>query len=137
MQTPLCHALSFIRGRLLKIIRIHEKERKGYAACRDMLQELEPRERGRGLALLVGLVSEKNWPTDLPDFLEQARAGEQTVAHYEDATGKLVPDDLRVAVVLRHAPGDIGRRLRIQANHDMTYRELPEKLREYYVATGP
>ena len=58
------------------------------------------------------------------------------MAHYEDATSKIVPDDLRVAVVLRHAPGDIGRR-RIQANHDMTYRELREKLRECYVATRP
>ena len=111
---------SFIRGRLLKIIRIHEKERSGYAAWRDILQELEPRERGRGLALLFGLVSGESWPTDLPEFLDQVRAREQTVAHYEDATGKLVPDDLRVAVVPRHAPGDIGRQLRIQASHDMS-----------------
>ena len=59
------------------------------------------------------------------------------MAHYEDATSKLVPDDLRVAVVLRHAPDNIGRHLRIQASHDMSYRELREKLREYYVATRP
>ena len=128
---------SFLRGRLLRVIRVHEKDRNGFAAWRDLLQEMEPRERGRGLALLVGLVSEENWPRDQPEYLDQVRCWDMLVRQYEDTTGKTVPDDLKVAVVLRHAPGEIGRHLRVQAGRDLTYRELVSKLRDYYVATRP
>ena len=121
----------------MKLIRFHERDRNGYLAWRDILQELEPRERGRGLALLVGLVSEENWPKDQSEYLDQVRAWDQLVRNYEDATGKTVADDLKVAVVLRHAPGDVGRHLRMQASRDMTYPELMSKLREFYVATRP
>jgi len=51
---------SFVRGRPLRLFRVHERTRNGYAAWRDLLQDIEHRERGRGLALLVGLVSEEN-----------------------------------------------------------------------------
>ena len=40
---------SFVRGRPLRLARVHEHTRNGYSAWRDLLQELEPRERGRGL----------------------------------------------------------------------------------------
>ena len=56
---------------------------------------------------------------------------------YEDATSKLVPDDLKVAVVLRHVPGEVGTQMRMQANSDMTYTQLILKLEEHYVATRP
>ena len=128
---------SFVRGRPLRLVRVHERTRNGYLAWRDLLQELEPRERGRGLALLVGLVSEENWPRDHGDFFEQVRAWDRMCRRYEDTAGRPVADDLKVAVVLRHAPGELGQRLRLQASAAMTYNELILKLREYSVATRP
>ena len=87
--------------------------------------------------MLVGLVSEENWPKDHTEHLDQVWAWDALVRNYEDATGKTVADDLKVAVVLRHAPGDVGRHLRMQASRDMTHPELMSKLREFYVATRP
>ena len=128
---------SYIRGRFFKMIRVHERSRNGYLAWRDLLVELEPRERGRGLALLVGLVSEANWPAEQPEFLDQVRDWDRLARQYEEATSKPVPDDLKVAVVLRHAPGEVGTQLRMAANADMTYAALLLKLKEHYVSTRP
>ena len=125
---------SFVRGRLLGLVKKHRELRNGFAAWHELLQELEPQERGRGLALLVGLVSEDNWPKS-GEFLDQIRSWEEMVRQYTLATTKDLPDDLKIAVVLRHAPGEIGRHLRLQADAGLTYPQLQAKIREFYMTT--
>ena len=86
------------------------------------------------MALLVGLISDENW-LKTGEILDQVRQWEDMCQFYKASTGKDVAEDIMIAMVLKHAPGEIGQHLRIQADAGITYPQLQQRIREYYVAS--
>ena len=91
-----------LKQRPLDFVR-SQKDRNGYEVFRRLLNDLEPRERSRGLAFMQSMLMDSSW-SRAGDFSEQLLKYELQCREYEQATGKELPEDLRIASVLMHAP---------------------------------
>lgn len=81
----------------------------GYAAWRALLREYEPAVAGRHSSMLAGLISPV-WTT--ADFREKFVEWEVALARYEQQSGEVVSQRLRIAVVSKHAPPEIRNAIR-------------------------
>ena len=111
-----------------------QKDRNGYEVYRRLLNDLEPRERSRGLAFMQGMLMDSSWPKH-GDFSEQLMKYEMQCREYEQATGKELPEDLRIASVLMHAPPELQVHLRLKVNDSTTYAQIRESISGYMKAS--
>ena len=95
--------VAFLEGRLGRIVQSHDPTRNGFEAWRCLLNEVEPVDRNRGLALLEALIGPSGWLV-IGSFLDQVREYERRIGVYEQASGNQFDADLSMATLIRNAP---------------------------------
>ena len=122
-----------LKQRPLDFVRSH-KDRNGYEVYRRLLNDLEPRERSRGLAFMQSMLMDSSWPKH-GAFSEQLLQYELQCREYEQATCKELPEDLRIASVLMHAPPELQVHLRLKVTDTTTYGQIREAISGYMKAS--
>lgn len=95
-----------LRGRLDRIARPIE-DRNGDEAWHFLLEEIELLDRSRGLSLLEALTSPEGWPRHIGDYMDQVSEYEARVSLCEQASGNRFDDDVKITMLVRHAPGEV------------------------------
>ena len=70
-------------------------------------------------------------------FLDQLREFERRRELYEQASGTRFDDDLAIATLLRHAPGEIQAQLRLELRPDTSYMSLRGRVVAYELTKRP
>jgi len=125
-----------VGGRLGRLVREHQEGRHGPRAWLALINELEPVDRSRGLAMLQALASQEGWPKD-GDFTDQVREYERRVMLYEQASGKKLDMDIQIAMLLRNAPLEVQTQLRLRVTAGTNYSTVRQILLEYELAKRP
>ena len=98
--------------------------------------EYEPQAATRYTSILVGLLSPDAWNQKQgDDFMDAFREWETAVGEYERAAGEELSTNVRIAVVLRHAPADIKNALRMSMGAVKgDYEQLKHTIEEYCIS---
>ena len=115
-----------IKGRLLRIV-MQVGGNNGYEAYRQILQEMEPVDRSRGLALLSTILAAKPFEKGAKT-MDSLRNWERQIDEYERAAGIPLQDDLKVAVALRCLPEATRIQIQIRVNASTRYAEIREMI---------
>ena len=106
---------------------------KGFRSWQELCRRHEPRHPGRYCAQLTELLNPP-WQHVSGSFLDKLKQWEKDWADYELATGESIPESLRCAVVLKHAPMEIRDVLRRSTMDEMTsYATLKDVLETYRI----
>ena len=130
------HLVSYVEGRLGRLIHQYDDERNGFKAWRTLLNEMEPVDRNRGLVLLELLTSGEGWPRD-GNFLDQLREFERRRELYEQAAGKPFDPEIAMAILLRNAPAEIQTQLRLEMTPSSSYAQLRDRVVNYEMVRRP
>ena len=118
-------------GRALQMMKMVEPP-NGWVAWRRLCREYEPPSHGRWVAMLVGLLSPE-WSSTTP-FWDQLLQWEAALMKYEAQSNVKVPDEIRCAVIAKHAPQKVKDYIR-NCPLDLlsSYALLKETLHQYIV----
>ena len=106
---------------------------KGFRSWQELCRRHEPRHPGRYCAQLTELLN-PSWQCAGGSFLDKLKQWEKDWADYELATGETIPESLRCAVVLKHAPLEIRDVLRRSTMDVMaSYATLKDVLEAYRI----
>ena len=91
-------------GKALTLVRL-QQDHNGLLAWRRLVTEYEPKQALRWTTMLTALMNPK-W-TDSSSFDTQWLDWERSVALYEQQSGANLPEDIKAAIVLEHAPKSV------------------------------
>ena len=83
---------------------------------------------------MQSMLMDSSWPR-AGDFSEQILKYELQRREYEQATGKELPEDLRIASVLMHVPPELQVHLRLKLTGSATYAQVREAISGYMKAS--
>lgn len=124
-----CVLVPSLCGKALSVA--HGIERNnGFAVWRSLVQEYEPVVEGMHTSMLCGLLNPQ-WTKDgdTRDFREMLQDWENDLAMWERQSGEKLSQNIRIAVVMRHALSDMKTKLRmtmttIQGSYDRLKTQL-------------
>ena len=90
-------------GQAAALVRL-APEGDGFAVWRSLIREFEPQQATRHISMLSSIMAPR-WRHGY--FLEDLLRWEQEVREYEIASTSIVPDSMRMAIVMRNAPPDV------------------------------
>ena len=123
------------KGKSLAVCKRVERN-NGFALWRELVLEYEPIAAGRHTSMLVGLLSPDAWQKkEGNDFMDALRDWETLVTDYERKSQEKLSSNIRIAVILRHAPADIKNALRMSLGAVAgNYDKLKLVIEEYCVS---
>ncbi|MDJ0514128.1 MAG: reverse transcriptase domain-containing protein [Methyloceanibacter sp.] len=126
----LYHCLgTLLQGKLLRLVQ-SVKDQNGFEAFRLILTEMEPRERGQGLGLLMEIISQPSFDGRLP-LIDEIRKFETKVNLYEVNSGQKVADDVKAATLIRCSPKEVQMHLHMVVTATTSYLEVKTAIENY------
>eukprot|EP00972_Heterocapsa_arctica_P079380 11699652-Heterocapsa_arctica.AAC.1 len=127
-------------GKALAILRL-VKDNHGLDVWRVLVHEYAPTNASRSAAMLTGLLQPK-WADDIGQFAEALLGWEKALDEYEAVSGKLLPEEVKTAVLSRRAPSVVRRFLQVNPTEYETYADMKLAIQKflqkgrYYDASG-
>ena len=99
------------RNRALRIVRLAGGSRNGFEAWRKLTAWYEPHEAGRQVGLLSQILNPSYRSTTLKDWEEDYFKWRELVEKYDSVETQALQDNIKISIVLKHAPEQIRQQL--------------------------
>ena len=103
------------RNRALRIVRLAGGSRNGFEAWRKLTAWYEPPEAGRQVGLLSQILNPSYRSTTLIDWEEDYFKWRELVEKYDSVETQALQDNVKISIVLKHAPEQIRQQLQLQS----------------------
>ena len=121
---------SYLRGRCSQMVRSCSSTKDGFLLWYQLIQEFIPSTRSRSLALAQALAQYPVFSKDR-SVLESILQYEQTIQHFEEASGSTYPEELKSATLIRCCGNKLREHLQLSITESSTYKEIREKIMSY------
>ena len=121
---------SYLRGRCSQLVRSCNQCKDGFLLWYQLVQEYIPSTRSRSLALAQALAQYPMFAKDR-SVMESILQYEQTVQHFEEASGSTYPEELKAATLIRCCGNKLREHLQLSITETSTYREIRDRITSY------
>ena len=121
---------SYLRGRCSQLVRSCNQCKDGFLLWYQLVQEYIPSTRSRSLALAQALAQYPMFAKDR-SVMEAILQYEQTVQHFEEASGSTYPEELKAATLIRCCGNKLREHLQLSITETSTYREIRDRITSY------